>query len=302
MMAEYVLSGRRWQPGLKMFDGYAPVTPPKLSLMVALWLAIATQACADDQRLPGKFVWTELVTYDAGMSEEFYGQLFDWRFEDEGGYRVAWRGKEPVGGLVHRPRKDPAGKSRWIAYMSVEHIDVVKASLNEAGAHMLAEPRQIPGLGELAVFTDGEGALFGVIDSAGPDPGDYLADIGDWIWIQLFSRNAAQASQFYERVGGYQRFDNPRNPGSYLMVSEGYARAAISTLSPSHLDAGPAWVPFLRVADIEATLEKAHALGGKTLVAPRSDLYDNRVAMIEAPDGSAVGILVWKADAAEVPQ
>ena len=130
---------------------------------------------------------------------------------------------------------------------------------------------------------------------AGPDPGDYLADPGDWIWIQLFSRNALEASQFYETVGGYQRIDTPQSPGSYLLAREGYARAVVSTLSPRYPDASPAWVPFLRVADMAATLEKAHTLGGKTLVAPRPDLYDNRVAMVEAPDGSAVGLLVWTA-------
>jgi predicted enzyme related to lactoylglutathione lyase len=292
---------------------YAWTTPSRYMpfgrcAMLALCLAFATQASATQpnpaqasaaQRLPGKFVWAELVTYDAALSESFYGQLFGWQFENDGDYRVAWRGEEPVGGLVVRPRKDPAGKSRWIAYMSV-HMAEAKASLATAGAKLLADSRHIHGLGDLAVYSDSEGALFGVIDSEGPDPGDFLADIGDWIWLQLFSRNAQQAGEFYERIGGYQRFDDPQNAGSFLLVREGFARAAISTMPAQNKDASAAWVPFLRVADIHSTLEQAQALGGKVLVAPRADLYDNRVAMIEAPDGSAVGLLVWKADVAEV--
>jgi predicted enzyme related to lactoylglutathione lyase len=268
-------------------------------LLLALWLLLAMQAGADNPRLPGKFVWTELVTYDTALSKAFYGQLFDWQFDDEGDYRVAWSGEEAVGGIVHRPRKNLEGKSRWIAYISVEQMDAVKAALQEAGAQLLADSRQVAGLGELAVFADPEGALFGVIDTTVPDPADYLAQIGDWIWIQLFSRDAEQACGFYEKAGGYERFDNPL-PGSCILARAGYARAVISTISAQHPDATPAWVPFVRVADIAATLEKAESLGGVTLVAPRADLYDNRVAMIEAPDGSAVGILVWEAEDAEV--
>ena len=302
MMAGHTHAGHFLPLAQKLPVGFASITLLERCLLAALWLAIAWPADAAGERIPGKFVWAELVTHDVALSEKFYGALFDWEFEDYEGYRVAWRGGEAVGGFVLRPRKDPAGKSRWIAYMSVEDMVAAKTVLDDAGARALAEPRQVAGLGKLAVYEDPEGALFGVVHGDGPDPGDYLAGMGDWIWIQLFSRNSAKTSQFYERVGGYQRVDNPGVPGSYLLVREGYARAVISTLSPRFPDASSAWVPFLRVADMEATLEKAHALGGKTLVAPRADLYDNHVAMIEAPDGSAVGILVWVAADGETPR
>ena len=300
MMPTHAQTGHYPPLGHKLRGGFVRITLLERCLMAALWLAIAWPASAAAERIPGKFVWAELVTYDTALSETFYGALFDWEFEDHDGYRVAWRGEEPVGGLVQRPRKDPAGRSRWIAYMSVEDMVAAKAVLDDAGARMIADSRQVAGLGELAVYQDPEGALFGIVRGAGPDPGDYLAGIGDWIWIQLFSRNAGQASQFYTRVGGYERFDNPGTPGSYLLAREGYARAVISTISSRYPDASPAWVPFLRVADMAATLAKARALGGKTLVAPRPDLYDERVALIEAPDGSAVGVLVWTAADEEV--
>jgi uncharacterized protein len=280
----YEQATRRGSATAKVFYPY---------LLFMLSFVIATTGHADDQRIPGKFVWTELITYDVALSQEFYGRLFDWEFDDYNGYQVAWRQDEPIGGIVHRPRQDPEGKSRWIAYISVDNVQQVETAMADAGVEMLAAPHTIDGLGELAVFADDEGALFGVIQGDGPDPGDYLASYGDWIWIQLFSHNADQASLFYQRVGGYERVENPQTPDAFLLVREGYARAVVSTISSRYPDAKPAWVPFLRVADIESTLNAAQALGGKTLVAPRQDLYDNRVAMIEAPDGSAVGILRW---------
>src|SRR5262245_11723679 len=37
-------------------------------------------------RLPGKFVWADLVTDDVAAAQKFYGQLFGWTFREAGGY------------------------------------------------------------------------------------------------------------------------------------------------------------------------------------------------------------------------
>jgi predicted enzyme related to lactoylglutathione lyase len=262
--------------------------------IVVFFVVVTGVAKAEGQRLPGKFVWAELITYDIAAAENFYSRIFGWQFSDEKNYRIAWKRDEPVGGLVFRPRPDDrSAKSRWIAYISVIDIESVKKSIMAANGSAVAEPRNIDGLGELAVFADNEGALFGLINSGNSDPEDYLAEQGEWIWIQLFSRNAKESAQFYQHIGNYQRFDNPQQAGSYLLSRDGYARAAVSTISSAHADAKSVWVPFLRVENISEILDKVRTAGGKVLVEPREDLYDNRVAMIEAPDGSAVGIMVW---------
>ena len=78
----------------------------------------------------------------------------------------------------------------------------------QAGGRVLAAPRTLPKRGEQAVFADGEGALFGVMKSASGDPPDFMADPGDWIWIQLLSRDAKKAAEFYRTVGGYEVTEN----------------------------------------------------------------------------------------------
>lgn len=266
-----------------------------------LWLCVlgSADALAENRRLPGKFVWAELVTFDIPAAERFYTELFGWQFSDDNGYRVAWQGDEPVAGLIYRERKNPQGKARWIAYISVKDMAATRSTLLAQGARAIEQPRKIDGLGELAVFADPENALFGVIHSSGDDPEDFLAAEGEWIWMQLFSRNAEQASAFYQRAGSYQRLDNPQQPGAFLLARDGYARAAISTIAARHRDTQPVWLPFVRVGDLAKTLQKAEALGGKIRVAPRTDLYAGRMAMIEAPDGSAVGLMVWQAAAAQ---
>lgn len=269
-------------------------------LLILLCLFSSVQSVAENRRLPGKFVWAELVTFDVARAERFYSELFGWEFTDDNGYRVAWQGDEPVAGVIYRERKNPQGKARWIGYISVKDMAGATTTLLAQGARAIESSRHIDGLGELAVFADPENALFGLIDSANDDPEDFLAAEGDWIWMQLFSRNAEQASSFYQRAGGYQRLDNPQQSGAFLLARDGYARAAVSMITARHTDAQPLWLPFVRVGDLAKTLKKITALGGKIRVSPRSDLYDGRVAMIEAPDGAAIGLMVWQAPADKV--
>src|SRR5262245_42066832 len=40
-------------------------------------------------RLPGKFVWADLVTDNVVTARQFYGRLFNWTFRDLGGYTIA---------------------------------------------------------------------------------------------------------------------------------------------------------------------------------------------------------------------
>ena len=44
---------------------------------------------ATKERLPGKFVWADLVTDDVPTARKFYAQLFGWTFRDVGNYTIA---------------------------------------------------------------------------------------------------------------------------------------------------------------------------------------------------------------------
>src|SRR5262252_6851120 len=63
----------------------APTLPPLTSV-------------ANSPRLPGKFVWADLVTDDVPAARKFYGQLFGWKFSDLGGYAIALNEEHPICG------------------------------------------------------------------------------------------------------------------------------------------------------------------------------------------------------------
>jgi hypothetical protein len=45
-------------------------------------------AFSGSPRLPGKFVWADLVTDDVLVAQRFYTALFGWKFYDYGGYII----------------------------------------------------------------------------------------------------------------------------------------------------------------------------------------------------------------------
>jgi predicted enzyme related to lactoylglutathione lyase len=250
-------------------------------------------------RLPGKFVWADLVTDDVAGARKFYGHLFDWSFENAGDYTIAKNQDRPLCGMFQRQR--PAGSTarpQWIGYLSVRNVPKAQRAVTEAGGKVLAQAWNVPDRGEQAVFSDPEGAVFGVIKSSSGDPQDFLPEPGDWIWVQLLSQDARKACAFYESVAGYQIVENlesPR-PNDFVLASEGYARAAILTIPDSKSEVRPNWLPFVRVTNVSDSLAKVKDLGGRILISPKPELLGGRLAVIADPTGAAIGILEWSQD------
>jgi predicted enzyme related to lactoylglutathione lyase len=247
-------------------------------------------------RLPGKFVWADLVTDDVSAARRFYAQLFGWTFREAGGYSIAANDERPVCGMFQRPRpRDRVAEPRWFAYVSVADVEHAQREVLKAGGRVLAPAREVPRRGEQAVFADPEGAVFGVVESSSGDPEDFLAEPGDWIWIQLLSRDGRGAAEFYRKVAGYEVVENPAADrlGDYLLVSDGYARATVRTISSARPRVQPTWLPFVRVKSVSESVAAAKRLGGSAVLEPRGDLVEGRVAVVADPTGAAIGLLEW---------
>jgi uncharacterized protein len=251
----------------------------------------------DSPRLPGKFVWADLVTDDVLTAQKFYSKMFGWVFYDYGGYIIGRNDDRPLCGMFQRPRPEdqPQAKPRWFGYLSVASVDKAQRAVIKAGGRVLAAPKKMPDRGEQAVFADAEGAMFGVVKSSSGDLEDFLAEPGDWIWIQLLTRDAKKASEFYRVVGGYDIVEvtATNRQSDYVLASEGYARATVRTIRSAGTTVQPTWLPFVRVKNVAESVALAKQLGGKVLVEPGPDLLEGKVAVIADPTGAAIGILEW---------
>lgn len=251
-------------------------------------------------RLPGKFVWADLVTDDLAAAQRFYSGLLGWTFRTTGGYSLAFSDDRPVGGMFQRerPKDRPDARPRWFGYLSVTGVAAAERAVTQGGGKVVVPPRKFPKRGEQAVFTDPEGALFGVIKSSAGDPPDFLADPGEWIWMQLLTHDPRQAADFYRKLAGYQVVEvaTPSRLNDYVLTSKGYARATVRHIPADKPDVRPSWLPYVRVQSVSESVTRARELGGQVLIAPRPELLGGRVAVVADPTGAAIGLLEWSDD------
>lgn len=267
--------------------------------ILCILLAIFCQpAAADSQRLPGKFVWADLVTYDGKAAEQFFREWLGWQFRAQGDVDLIIHQDRTLGAIRQRPQAPGTPvQPRWVGYISVADVKASAQKVATMGGKPLLPAQTHPSMGEFAVMADAEGAVFGLIRRADDDPEDYLAEPGEWIWMQLFCRDIARATAFYQAAGGYELYALDASRGArQLLVKDGYARASISVIPPGEDAVAPAWLPFVRVEDINAALQKVAALGGRILMTPDDEKLEGKVAIVADPTGAALGVLEWHAE------
>jgi uncharacterized protein len=207
---------------------------------------------------PGKFVWHDLTTNDPAACKTFYTGLLGWQYADttiDGhAYTVARLGEKPVAG-IHAPRPDRAGKtpSHWLSYMSVADVDATVGKAKAAGGVVLGEPHDVGTVGRAAVLRDPQGAPFGLVRFSAGDPVDPATPVeGTFFWNEYLTHDVETALAFY----------NVR----------------------------PNWLPYVFVTDPAAFAAKATALGGKVLLAPRSEFRKGSLAVVADPTGAVFAL------------
>jgi len=247
-------------------------------------------------RIPGKFIWFDCVTADPYASKAFYGAVFGWDFHSIGSgtgrYTLIENKARNIGGMHFRPRGNgPAQGSRWLSLMSVADPALAAQYVESHGGKVVVAPTVFEGRGVHALFRDDEGALFGVLKSDTGDPPEGAAMPGEFVWLDLFTRDPKKAAEFYRGLAGYDVAVKQTSPETarVALSTGGVIRASIITM-PKEVQA-PGWLPFVHMDDVAAAVGRAAANGGKVLFAPRPDYYGGHVAVIADPLGGVIGIV-----------
>jgi predicted enzyme related to lactoylglutathione lyase len=252
-----------------------------------------------EARIPGKFIWFDLVTPEPYASKAFYGVVFNWDFHSigsgSGRYTLIENKGRNIGGMHFRPGakgdKGPANGSRWLALMSVSDTAQAAKYVETHGGKVIVAPTRFEGRGTHAVFRDDDGAVFGVLMSDSGDPPETAPVNGEFLWLDLFSRDPKKSAEFYRGLGGYDVTAKEISPQTLriALATGGVTRASIITM-PKEV-AQPGWLPFVQMDDVAATVKRASANGGKVLLAPRPEYYGGHIAVIADPLGGVIGIV-----------
>lgn len=249
--------------------------------------------------LPGKFVWADLFSSDIEKSRKFYEQVFGWEWQavkqPPKPYGIFYLDEMPVAGLAYREAPDNGDNyGRWIHYISVANVGATEIAVEQRGGRSILKPRAFEERGDFAVLSDLESAPFGVMHSSSGDPDDYRAEPGEWIWHELFTRDFRKAVDFYTGLFGYTSEKDAQlaEVMDYVLKSQDYQRAGIGAL-PSDSNYLPTWLGYVRVKDIDSTLQHIQTHGGTIIFEPQADIADRGLAIASDPTGATFGLLRW---------
>jgi predicted enzyme related to lactoylglutathione lyase len=114
------------------------------------------------------FIHAELNTTDLEKSKNFYGKLFDWKYEEiqgaEGNTYTSigvGENKYGTGGGMLRQRM-PGAPSAWMPYVLVDDIESATRKAEKLGATILKDVTEVPDMGSLSIFKDPTGAVIGL--------------------------------------------------------------------------------------------------------------------------------------------
>ena len=114
---------------------------------------------------PGAMTMNQLNASSPSVAQDFYSDLFGWRFEqvsEEPLYWGMYNGERLNGGMMPLPDESPA-PSHWLAYFTVEDLDGAASRIGELGGQVVIAPMPIPS-GRILVASDPEGAYFALFE------------------------------------------------------------------------------------------------------------------------------------------
>ncbi len=247
------------------------------------------------EQLTGKFVWYDLFTDDLEATVTFYNRVFGWLFIDTATngipVKTILRDGIPIANAVEiAPAKQDKYDSLWLSYMSVPDVDVAVKLARLHGGTAYKQPRDLPERGRIAIITDAQGAIFGLVHSPSGDPSDQTDRLHNFIGSELWTTDREKAVEAYIALGGYELSLVEVGPDKnyHLLTAQSFPRAGIVEIPWD--DVKPNWIPYIAVNDVSAVIARVEALGGRLLVKPPEEKVKNPLAIIADPSGAVFGI------------
>lgn len=249
----------------------------------------------------GKFVWYDLMTTAPDKAVEFYTAITDWGTtlwegsgEDMPPYTMWALGGKPFGGTMPLPEEAIAGgaPTHWIAYIGTPDVDGTVKQAERLGATVFVPPTDVPTVGRFAILADPHGAVFAVFTPSEDEPEEPAANApGAFSWHELQAGSLDEAFDFYSALFEWKKTDafDMGALGTYQMYGTGETTYGGMFRKPDEMPLA-SWLHYITVADIEATVAKVKAKGGKVTRGPMDVPNGDLVAQCFDPQGGAFAL------------
>ena len=105
----------------------------------------------------------EFMCNDVAKTKEFYGKVFDWKFEETSSpmpYTMVRTGQAPEGGVMAKPPEAPHPSLN--IYFLVDDVSATLEKATQAGGTVVVPKTDIPQIGAFGFFCDPDGIVVGV--------------------------------------------------------------------------------------------------------------------------------------------
>lgn len=244
----------------------------------------------------GRIVWHDLFSHDVDASKRFYGDLFGFEYIIEHSSDFAWGGGAgdyvlmsdgiaAHSGIVGTPKD---GRSGWLAFVAVDDVDNAATRAQAAGATIVREPFDVPGVGRSCLVEDIHGAQIAPFVPTHT----FSAPSGLFVWAELTAPDPGAISPMYETVFGWRAGSAEDSAGCARCVFETPHGDSVAGISQTERSDGysPGWVPFLGTSDLDQAIGRAVSLGAQTVGKPVQFRAGRPAQVLQDPLGTVFGL------------
>lgn len=202
------------------------------------------------------FIYADLSTYDLIKSQQFYSDVFGWKYYNSGeDYLIAFSGKKEVSGLYETPKKfqEMNMPSFWMSYIQVNNVlETVEIARELGGIIELVDLEA--SIGKIALIRDPAGAGFTVYE------GNMLnvrtSNVPNTlVWNELFISDVSKVKAFYEGIFHWKIIPTDSDRFS-IFDTDGTEISAINQVSNALKGNYEYWSVFFGVKNRSKTKDK----------------------------------------------
>jgi len=120
---------------------------------------------------------------------------------------------------------------------------------------------------------------------------------GTFCWPELSTTDQRAAEKFYGALFGWTIVESPMGPNEHYTIFQknGQDVAAAATLNPEQAKMGapPNWLSYVSTNNVDDSVAKAKAAGGKLVAGPFDVMEHGRMAVLQDPTGAHFAL--WQA-------
>ncbi len=248
---------------------------------------------------PGTFCWPELATTDADSAKTLYGSLFGWVFDDQPGesdttYSIARLAGRDVAALYALARSQRANgvPAHWNSYAAVASADESATRVKALGGTIFGAPFDVGKNGRMAIVKDPQGATLCLWEARAHPGAQVVGEIGSLCWTELATTDTVAAGHFYASLFGWALKKQETGERAYTELWKGPRPAGgMLELEKDRGGVDPVWGVYFRVADCDAAVAKAQALGARVSREPDDIDKVGRYAFLTDRQGATFAVM-----------